>query len=168
MADKDYVYQEDEKFEEQSEILYKGITKYMTEFNLTQAQIDEFGTRKDNFKAALQNHIETQILAKTATGLKNDTRALCEKNFRTIATFIQNNPNATNESKQECGLPIHDTTPSVINPVKPDNLIAKAVQSGTIVLNWKKGGNKQGTIYVIERKLKDEAEYSFVDVSTAT
>jgi len=168
MSDQDYIKQNDLEFEEQTETLFKGITNHMLEFNLSQAQVDLFGTDKDAFKAALQGHIDAQTAAKTATGLKNDMRTICEKNFRNLATFIQGNPGASNESKQNSGLPIHDTTPSVIVPVQCTDLKATGTQSGTNVLDWKSGGNKPGTIYVIEKKFKDDPEFSYVDVSTST
>ncbi|MBC8384545.1 MAG: fibronectin type III domain-containing protein [Candidatus Cloacimonetes bacterium] len=85
-----------------------------------------------------------------------------------MATFIQGHPAATNQMIEECGLPRHDTTPSVIVAVKPDDLKAEGLESGTIKLNWKNGGNKPGTLYRIENKHQEDADFSLVETVTAT
>ena len=168
MADNDYIDSNDLKFSEQGDTLIKGLTKYMADIGISQTQIDGLTAEHAAFASALQAHLDAQQAAKTATGLKNDTRAILEKTFRNLAMFVQNNPAATNEMIEECGLPRHDTTPSVIIPVNPTDLKAEGLESGTIKLNWKNGGNKPNTIYVIEHKHKDDPDFSFVDVSTAT
>ncbi|MBC8384813.1 MAG: fibronectin type III domain-containing protein [Candidatus Cloacimonetes bacterium] len=164
----DYVDHRDLHFNEQADTLVKGLTKYMAQLNISQGQIDDLSTKQTVFSGSLQVHLDTQLAAKTATGLKNDNREVLERTYRSLATFVQNNPASTNEIIQECGLPRHDTTPSVIVAVEPTDLKAVGKESGTISLNWKSGGNKQGTIYVIENKHEGDADFKFVDVSTAT
>ena len=168
MPNHDYVPSEDLQFKEFGENFVKVATVKMLELGLSQAQVDQLTTYQADFDTALDQHIDAQLAAKTATGLKNDTRKLYEKDIRNTATFVQGNPAVTNELKQDLGLPIHDTTPSVVVPVQAADLTAEGTQSGTNVLDWKSGGNKPGTIYVIEKKFKDDPDFSYVDVSTAT
>jgi len=168
MGNKDYVDPNDLQFKEQGIKFLKALTVHAITLGINQTQVDGFTNNKTAFEGALQGHLDARAAALTASGLKNDTRSLFEKNFRNLATFIQGNPAATNEIKQEFGLPIHDTTPSVVVPVQCTDLTAQGLQSGTNVLDWKSGGNKPGTIYVIEKKFKDDPAYSYVDVSTAT
>jgi len=168
MPNHDYVPSEDLQFKEFGENFVNVASEKMTELQLSQAQVDQLTTDQTAFDTALDQHLAAQLEAKTATGLKNDNRKLYENNIRNIATFIQGNPAVSNEDKQDLGLPIHDTTPSVVVPVPPADLKAEGTQSGTNLLDWKNGGNKPGTIYVIEKKLKDDPEFSYVDVATAT
>ncbi len=163
-----YVKKKDLDFREQGDDFYKALNTHGVALNITPERIADFNTKKDAFSTALTDHLDAQQKALTATQLKDDTRTEFEKDFRELAMFIQRHPDSTNLIIQDFGLPVYDTTPSPIDPVKVDDLKAEGLQSGTIKLNWKKAGNKPGTLYVIERKQKDEPAYAYVDTCTAT
>ena len=164
----DYINKKDLDFKEQGADFSTALDTHGIAVGITQDKIDKFNTKKTAFFNALDGHLDAQQAALAATQLKNDTRADFEKYFRELSLFIQNNPDSTNLIIQEFGLPVYDTTPTPIDPVKVDDLKAEGLQSGTIKLNWKKASNKPGTLYVIERKQKDDPAYSYVDTCTAT
>jgi len=137
-------------------------------YGLTQPQADKIVTKMTNFSTKLSASDTARDLAQSATAEKNESRSDAEKDLREIIGIIYKFPDITPALLEAAGLPVHDNTHTTIVPVEPEELEAKADDKGNVYLNWSAGGNKQNTMYVVEFKRDPAAEFSFVDVVTAT
>ena len=140
----------------------------LTAFGISQAQYDALDGFLAKFQTKLAAHVTAQAAAKAATEAKNLARTDLIDCFTELVNLIQAKKDVPNELKDAAGIPVHDKIPTEIIPVPPTELTAESFTNKKNGLNWKNGGNKPGTLYVIEAKIGEATSFSFVDVITAT
>jgi hypothetical protein len=127
------------------------VTTGQTAFN---AAIPDVVTKRQAFEQAVQN--------------KKTTRKTSVTSVRVVVRKIQANPAVTNALKAQLGITVRDILPTPILPTPPLELVARGLDSGTNILNWRRGDNKPSMKFVIEAKIGTAAAWSLVDVVTAT
>lgn len=104
----------------------------------------------------------------TRVNEKDTARSNLETEFRRVIQTLQLNPLLTDAMRAESGIPIRDTVRTTSSPVAPRDLVAVADAAGFNSLTWSAAGNAAGVRYVVEAKPAGAAEFSTVDVVTAT
>jgi hypothetical protein len=168
MAKTGYIPRSDAEFKEFSTNFAKKVGIHKAELPVSEAQVTELDNNSSNFNTKYTVHIDAQDTAEGATVDKNESRKTLVVNIRDVAGAIQADKSVPNNLREILGLPVHDTTHSVINPEVPEDLTAIVSLDKIIQLDWKAGLNKPGTMYAVEAKIGDAAQYSLIDMTTKT
>jgi hypothetical protein len=168
MGKNGYIPSRDAEFRNWGDNFAKQAGTHQADLFLTEAQVAELTSGSTEFANKYEAHLTAQDAAEAATMDKKKARKDYESKIRIIAGIIQANPEIPDSLRETMGLPVHDTTPSVVNPQTPQSLEAKGSDDGVNHLNWKAGENKTGTMYLIEAKVADSISYAMIDVVTKT
>ncbi len=135
---------------------------------ISQEDYDALVADIGKFSQGLTAHVTAQAAAKAATETKDKAKEDVISNFSVLVNKIQVDPNIPDSLREELGIPVHDKIPSDLTPYPPTDLKAEGFADGTNKLNWKKGENKPGCLYVIEAMIGEATAFATVDVVTAT
>jgi hypothetical protein len=138
------------------------------DFGLTAADAAALNTALASFGDALDASMAAQAAARTAVANKNAARAALENLLRPMIQRAQLDPVVTDEKRAAAGIPIRDTVRTVSAPVAPRELVATLASPTTARLVWNSNGNASGVQYVVEGKAGAAADFSLVNVVTAT
>lgn len=107
----------------------------------------------DEFRERLLNQMRLETLVKGATGTKNEARSRAEALTRTVAQLIRVNPAVTDGQLAALTLSPRKTRSRVVRPRTPTSLHGIPSARGYVDLKWNSSRNKQGTTYIVERRL---------------
>jgi hypothetical protein len=137
-------------------------------YGVAAAKITELEAKRDDAIAKLDASDAAQAASKVAVSAKDAAMLALLAAFRPVVAQVQVNPDVTDESRTTAGLPIRDTVRTVSAPIVPRDLVARADASGINALTWNANGNPSGIRYVVQAKLVGAADFTTVDVVTAT
>lgn len=135
---------------------------------LVAADLTPITTGQTALSTAITDTIAKRAAFENAVQNKATQRRTTVTSVRTLVRRVQANPTVSNALKAQLGITVRDASPSASAPVPPVELTVRGLDTGTNVLTWKRGGNRQGTQYVIEARLGTATAWTLVDVVTAT
>ncbi|MCD9185372.1 MAG: hypothetical protein LUM44_02995 [Pyrinomonadaceae bacterium] len=136
-------------------------------FGLTQDLIDEAKTRRNGFEVKLTDQIAKKDASKAATTLMGQTRKSDDQFVSEMKATMRLAKVPPNKF-EELGLDADDSIASIIAPQTPTALVVEGFSNGTNKLKFNRNGNKQNTIYIIEAKSGDAADFVIVGTTTKT
>ena len=121
-------------------------------------------------QARLETSIQQQLLndssALSATEIKNADRAETEAALATIKMQMRANGNPPSDFEM-LGFGALDTATTPIDPNDPTDLVARGDSTNQNFLRWK-GNNRSGSvIYIVEQRVGNAQEYTFLAAVTA-
>lgn len=140
----------------------------LTALGMTTADITALTALKTDLDAKVAAAQTAQEAAVAATAARKVARKAVNDSVGPKGRIIGENPAISNALKEELGLRVRDTTPTPIIPVPPTDLAAQGLANGVNVLKWKSGGNKPGTLYIIEARIGAAAAFTMIDTVTST
>ncbi|MBC8384797.1 MAG: fibronectin type III domain-containing protein [Candidatus Cloacimonetes bacterium] len=135
---------------------------------LSDEEIIKFIEKATDFKSKLSESVAAQIAAAEAVVAKNLSREDLTVFYKGHIAKFQVDNEIPDTLRASLGITIRDKIPSHVPAYKPEDLKAEGKASGTIVLDWKAGQNKQNTLYIIESRHADQPDFVRVDMVTAT
>jgi hypothetical protein len=138
------------------------------DYALVAADVTPLNTKLNTLSAALDAADAAKVAASTAVAAKDVALDDLVSDFRELVAQVQVNPAVSDASRAAAGLPIRDTVRTISTPITPNGLTASADASGVNHLSWNSNGNSVGVQYVVEAKVSTAAEFTIVDVVTAT
>lgn len=136
-----------------------------TALGLTTGQTTTLTSLATAFGNAYAASQASKVTTKSLIGGKDAMRSACEGQFRSVAKVINADVNISATLKGELGISIG---PSPSNPVTwPSNLTVVGLENGVNSLRWKRNGNAKGTIFIIESKSEDAANWTILTSLTA-
>lgn len=138
------------------------------EYFLTQSQLDELKTVRNTLTAEIAEQTETQAAAKAATQKLGQTRKGADKLVSLVKKTMKANAGFTSDKYVDLGFDADDLTPSAITPQTPLDLSVKGFSNGTNELKFKRNGNKNSAVFIIEAKIGDAADYAIIGTTTKT
>ena len=136
-------------------------------FGLTQDLIDEAKTRRNGFEVKLTDQIAKKDASKAATTLMGQTRKSDDQFVSEMKATMRLAKVPPNKF-EELGLDADDSIASIIAPQTPTDLVVEGFSNGTNKLKFNRNGNKQNTIYLVEAKSGDAADFVIVGTTTKT
>ena len=137
------------------------------EFGLTQEIVDDAKARRLNLQAKLSDQIAKRDAAKAATTVINQTRK-SDDQFISDLKVRMRLEKVPPEKFVEAGLDADDSTPSVVAPQTPTDLVVEGFSNGTNKLKFNRNGNKKNTVFIIEAKSGDAVDFVIVGTTTKT
>lgn len=114
---------------------------------------------------------EKQALEDNLSGKNQEikfNRNDANKKAANIRAALKLNSNVPNSLVEQAGFNVDDGVKTSTPAVSPIDLVVTGFSNGINRLKWKGNGNKYGTIYIIEAKFGDSAEWVIVDVVKST
>lgn len=134
------------------------------ELNLTPGQTAAITEMANEFELAFRSNLAAKQYAMGQSATKREVRITSEKLVRSTAKLIAINDTISENLKAELGLSV-TTRPSV--PVEPVACVtAMAYANGTNKIRWNRGGNTQGTNFIVEARFEHAGKWTFVGVTT--
>ncbi len=140
----------------------------MAALNLIADQITAMTDITVEYERKLDEVVALENALKEGVKGKDLCRSDLETLFKGITANIQLIPGLPDSLRAALNITIKDKIPSPLVPHQPEDLKAEGSPAGVNYLDWKKGDNKSGMVYVIESRSKDEADFRLVDMVTAT
>jgi hypothetical protein len=106
--------------------------------------------------------------ARARVTTKNAAKEALIEFVREVARQIQANPSVNSGMKLNAGLPAREKSHSRVSPAVPEELAVWGTAVGANELRWKPGGNKQGTLYMIQTRTSESEPWTLVDTTTKT
>lgn len=138
------------------------------EYFLTQSQLDELKTVRSTITTDITDQATKQAAAKAATSKLGQTRKNADKLVSLVKRTMKANAGFTSDKYVDLGFDADDLTLTVSVPQTPLDLSVKGFSNGTNELKYKRNGNKATTIFIIEAKIGDAANYSIIGTTTKT
>ncbi len=138
------------------------------QYGLVAADVTPLSTKRTTFSSALDDADSAKVAASTAVAAKDTALDDVESSVRALVARIQVDPAVSDASRSAAGIPIRDTVRTTSAPIAPRDLVASADAAGVNRLSWNSNGNSVGVQYVVEAKVSTAAEFTIVDVVTAT
>jgi len=138
------------------------------EYFLTQSQLDELKTVRNTLTTEIADQAAKQSAAKAATQKLGQTRKDGDKLVSLVKKTMKSNAKFTTDKYVDLGFDADDLTPSAIAPQTPLDLSVKGFSNGTNELKFKRNANKATTVFIIEAKTGDAANYSIIGTTTKT
>lgn len=135
---------------------------------LVATDITTLRTKQTDFSTGLNNAIAKQAEAKAATDNKNIKKSALTDNIRMLARQIQAKPGVPDNLKVQLGIKNANIPPSPSVPLIPIDLTLETISGGITRLKWGRGGNSQGTIFVVEASEKPDINFIIIDSTTKT
>lgn len=133
--------------------------------HLTSAEITALNLVFDAFAGAYASSEAQKAVTKGLVAQKTATRKTSETAIRNIARKVLADATISPSLKGELGLNPNPTPGGIVSP--PVDLTATGYANGTNALKWKRAGNVQGTIFMVEAKIGTATSFSFVAAVTA-
>ena len=137
------------------------------EFGLTEELIDEAKSRGGVINTKITKQVTTKAAAKAATTDLNLQRK-SDNEFVSGLKIAMRAARVPADKFVAMGFDADDLTVSSIAVQSPADLSVKGVSNGINTLKFNRNGNKQGTIFLIEAKIGDAAEWTIVATTTKT
>ncbi len=152
MIAKNFLPTSDEKLANWLQTFINVATPNKAQLGLTDTDLLDDNNNLANILAELSNVQTAAAAAKAAVKAKKIQRAIAVAAIRAQNKRIQIQPGVPDNLLVALGLPVHQKpgTAGSVAPVTPITVSAKPHVSGTNTVKWKAGGNKPGTIYVVQ------------------
>ncbi len=164
----DYIPKPDRAFLAYLTMVLAAIGSQPEAYGTTSLALGPMTAALADFSTSLDAADTAKASAKVAVAAKDADRAELEALFRPFVLRVQTDPSVTDALKTGASLPLRDTTRTFSAPVAPVDLVATADASGTNMLRWSGAGNASGIQFVIEARIGAAADFSTIDVVTAT
>lgn len=138
------------------------------DFFLTQGLIDQIKTAGGVLTADISDQAAKQSAAKAATNKLGQTRKDGDKLVSLLKRTMKANADFSPDKYVEFGFDADDLTPSAIAPQTPADLSVEGFSNGTNELKFNRNGNKTGTVFIIEAKIGEAANYSIIGTTKKT
>lgn len=126
-------------------------------------------TDKTNFDGAITNAEALQAQSKAATEKKNIIRKSSETKARILVKRIQAKIDVPADLKKQLQITVPGEAPAPpAVPYPPKDLVANVVGSGVYELSWKRNGNIQTTMFVVEALIAGASDFIQVFSTTKT
>lgn len=145
----------------------KKIEDNKSQLPITDEQIDALKARRDSHRAKLDAQIATEQAARAATRNLNDDRSLSNSEISYLNTTFKADKSVPREVIVDTGLKVSEGKTSE-PPVVPLDLTVTADAGGSNELKWKRNGNKQNTIFVVEYQAEGETEWKYLTSTNET
>ena len=136
--------------------------------NIDATNITEMTDETADIEKKLDDVVAAENAFKQAVQAKEISRKDFEDCFKKYTKDFQLIEAVTDDLRAALNITIKDMIPSPLVPHQPKDLKAEGSPAGVNILNWKAGENKPGMLYVIESRTADQAEFTMVDMVTAT
>ncbi|MEQ1605775.1 MAG: fibronectin type III domain-containing protein [Pyrinomonadaceae bacterium] len=136
--------------------------------NMTAAQTADLQAKLTTFEGDLDLKQQKKEESVAQTALVKTERAELNKIVGLLNNGIKSIDGLAPNIIEEIGLNVNESTGSGSAPTAPSDLVVTGTSDGTNHLKWKRNGNRQGTIFVIEGKFGDAATWTIVDVVTSS
>lgn len=134
----------------------------LAQTGLDAGQVTELNDDLTEFTISWGNLIAARHQSEMATTTTKAAMNTAVTRLRELARIVQAHPGASNELKQNLGLPVQDFHPAPVFPDAPTNLSASLNGLGAVTLRWDKNGNKPGTSYILEFREGTAGPYQFL------
>jgi len=136
--------------------------------NIDLTNITEMTDKTADLEKCLDDVVAAENAFKQAVQAKDISRLNFESCFKKYTRDFQLIEAVTDDLRAALNITIKDMIPTPNNPHQPQDLKADGSPQRVNYLNWDKGENKPGMLYVIEARTADQAEFTMVDMVTAT
>lgn len=126
-------------------------------YGVTPAQMTLLNTNKNALAAASTDLIAKKDAYEAALLTRDNSRVATIGSLANIGGTIYNNSTVTNVMLAAAGYAVYDSSGTTIIPVTPIDLLANPDAEGSVKLSWKRNGNPQGVVFVIEQSPDGEA-----------
>jgi hypothetical protein len=141
-------------------------TTYRTELHLTEAQIVALEAKLATFNTnlALKQQKREESVAQTA--LVRDLRKDLNKDVGLLNKGFKGIEDLPSNIIEELGLNANESNLGGSTPAAPADLVVTGTSDGVNSLKWKRSGNRQGTVFIIEAKIGDSNDWVMIDAVT--
>jgi hypothetical protein len=126
----------------------------------------ETGLAEFNNDLALKQQKKEESTSQT-TKVRNSRKKL-NKLVGKLNTAFKSKDEVTDGLLEELGLDSKDSNLNATTAGTPSNLVVTGTSDGINHLKWNRGGNKQGTMFIIEAKSGDALTFVIVDAVTSS
>ncbi|MCE9560077.1 MAG: fibronectin type III domain-containing protein [Armatimonadetes bacterium] len=128
-----------------------------TTYGLVSGNATQLNTTMTAYVDALDSLDTVELAYRAAVAAKNDARLVAEQTFTKWLLVSYAAPTVTNEALTGIGLDAK-TTGSTPRPLTiPLNLTAAPRETGFVNLKWKRNGNTNNTVFLVEAQIEDGA-----------
>ncbi len=138
------------------------------DFFITQDLVNQIKSAGTELDSDISDQTAKQAAAKAATTKLGQTRKNADKLVSLLKRTMKSNAAFTSDKYVEFGFDADDLTPSAVVLQAPQNLTVKGFSNGTNELKFDRNGNKTGTVFIIEGKVGESANYSIIGTTTKT
>lgn len=135
--------------------------------HLSDAQILALEAKLSAFNAniALKQQKKEESVAQTA--LVRDERKDLNKDIGLINKAVKSIDGLPSNIIEELGLNANTGNFGGSTPAAPADLVATGTSDGVNSLKWNRSGNRQSTVFIIEAKIGDSANWTIIDAVTS-
>lgn len=139
-----------------------------TVLGLDADQIQELSSLVTGFSTSMGQVQTTRNAAKSAVKAKNGARGSVRSLVGQLAKTWRANPAIPESVLADMNVPPRQGQGSTTPPVTPSDLSYSINTQGVATLRWKRNGNKQGTVFNVERSSNGVSNWAVVNTSTTT
>ncbi len=141
-------------------------TANMEQLGLDVPDLDVLIAADTNFSTAYNEALAARLAAETATMTKDSTRRDSLNSVKSYVKTWQASTTINQALKNELDLPIGPNQGVPTPPTVPLDFVATPNSNGSVAFRWKRNGNRQGTVFVIEKF--DGSEWETIELATKT
>ncbi len=165
----DYIPNADRQFKDWLNNFIDVANVNLTLLGLSTTEMTSLVSEKDNLDKGISASETATAAAKAATEKKKIARKKVEATTRAFVKRIQAKPDVLANVKKQLQITVPGNTPAPPPvPYAPIDLIANIIGSGTNELTWKRNGNRNSILFVVEALVEGETEYKSVFTSLKT
>ena len=150
------------------ETFLAGAATNMAIIKYDQPMLDAMTAKLNALKEAKAEMLAAKIAVKKAVEKKDENMTIVGDDIKKKSKLIQADDDIPNYVREDMGLPIHDTTPSFETPKQVIKVLAKGLSANVNDVDWDANGNPSRTLYIVEAKYNDDAEFAQVGTVLAT
>lgn len=135
---------------------------------LTPGQLTALGDEATVFSESMAAVVSTRATARGAVQTKNRDRATVRATIAQYAKTWRANPAIPESVLAELNVPPRQGQGSSTPPVTPSELSYSINTESVATLRWKRNGNKQGTVFNVERSSNGVSGWTVANTSTTT
>jgi hypothetical protein len=136
------------------------------ELGLTPADIAEIQGAVAEFRADLQKAFAARAAARAAVEAKNSSRELAREVSSKWSRLFRANPDIPDSLLAKMNLAPHVVPGTRSAPETPFDLVARPDGNGNVLLKWNRGGNRQGTQFLIEARFARDESWQMLASTT--
>ncbi len=141
---------------------------YLAQLDLTASQTADLQTKL----TAFETNLDLKQEKKEESSAQNELVRVDRRELNKIVGLLNNGfkgiDGLPTNILEELGLSVSDGPSAPTQPNAPVDLVVTGTSEGTNHLKWKRNGNRQGTLFVIEGKIGDATTWSIVGVVTSS
>jgi hypothetical protein len=137
-----------------------------TTLGMTAQQVTDLTTLCNTYIANYNAATTAKAAAKAAVSSKNSSRKTATNSMFSYVKAWRANQAVPDSLLAQLFCAPHNSNPTHNPPTTVTELVALAGGTGEIELKWKRGNNKSGTQFVVERRSSATADWDFAGVTT--